>query len=248
MKPSTNHSIRIQGQRVKYRLVESKSARKLRIRIGPQGVEVIRPRTRLPTDVRAFLLANQNWIIDQLERVENFRHVRRPARSGLHVFLFRGERTRIHITKSTAGGPNRVNLTANGMTVVRGKSSKTHPAKSVEYWLRQQARQEILKQLGLITRRLKVSVGKVFVMEQQTKWGNCSAKGNLSFNWRLVLAPEFVLNYIVAHEATHLKVPNHSARFWLTLQSLCRVSTVQSCGVILNRFVALANNRRILHG
>jgi predicted metal-dependent hydrolase len=58
-------------------------------------------------------------------------------------------------------------------------------------------------------------------MGQRTKWGNCSASRNLSFNWRLILAPDFVLRYLVTHEAVHLAVPDHSAKFWLTVQSLC---------------------------
>jgi predicted metal-dependent hydrolase len=58
-------------------------------------------------------------------------------------------------------------------------------------------------------------------MGQRTKWGNCSAGRNLSFNWRLILAPDFVLRYLVTHEAVHLAVPDHSAKFWLTVQSLC---------------------------
>jgi predicted metal-dependent hydrolase len=58
-------------------------------------------------------------------------------------------------------------------------------------------------------------------MGQRTKWGNCSGLGNLSFNWRLILAPEFVLRYLVTHEVVHLAVPDHSQRFWLTVQSLC---------------------------
>lgn len=58
-------------------------------------------------------------------------------------------------------------------------------------------------------------------MDQRTKWGNCSARGNLSFSWRLVLAPAVVLRYLVTHEAVHLAIPDHSAKFWLTVQSLC---------------------------
>jgi predicted metal-dependent hydrolase len=58
-------------------------------------------------------------------------------------------------------------------------------------------------------------------MDQRTKWGNCSSRRNLSFNWRLILAPDYVLRYIVTHEAVHLAVPDHSPKFWLTVQSLC---------------------------
>jgi predicted metal-dependent hydrolase len=57
-------------------------------------------------------------------------------------------------------------------------------------------------------------------MGQRTKWGNCSSQRNLSFNWRLILVPEFVLRYLITLEAVHLAVPDHSAKFWLTVRSL----------------------------
>jgi hypothetical protein len=56
---------------------------------------------------------------------------------------------------------------------------------------------------------------------RQCREDSCSARQNLSFNWQLILAPDFVLRYLVTHEAVHLDVPDHSARFWLTVQSLC---------------------------
>jgi predicted metal-dependent hydrolase len=77
------------------------------------------------------------------------------------------------------------------------------------------------RQLDIIARKLRRQPGKVFIMGQRTKWGNCSALQNLSFNWRLIMAPEFVLRYIVTYEAVHLAVPDHSRKFWLTVQSLC---------------------------
>ena len=105
--------------------------------------------------------------------------------------------------------------------VRRGARSRTPVARSLENWLRRQARAEIEKQLAAVTARLRQRPGRVYVMGQRTKWGNCSAQRNLSFNWRLILAPDFVLRYLVTHEAVHLAVPDHSAKFWLTVQSLC---------------------------
>ena len=69
--------------------------------------------------------------------------------------------------------------------------------------------------------RLDVVPGRIYIMDQRTKWGNCSALGNLSFNWRIVMAPDSVLDYVVAHEVLHLMQPDHSPRFWLSLQSVC---------------------------
>jgi predicted metal-dependent hydrolase len=66
---------------------------------------------------------------------------------------------------------------------------------------------------------LGVSVERVQVRDQRTRWGSCSPRGTLSFNWRLVLAPPEVLDYVVVNELCHLRVPDHSRRFWQLVES-----------------------------
>jgi len=116
--------------------------------------------------------------------------------------------------------PTRVAIDEGRIVLTCGLEARTPLHRSLENWLRKQARSAIEQQLELLAKRLRRNYGSVYVMGQRTKWGNCSSLGNLSFNWRLVLAPDHVLKYIVTHEMVHLAIPDHSPKFWLTVQSL----------------------------
>ena len=222
MKTASPQFTTIAGRQVAYRVVHSKTAKKLRIRVGVSGVDVVKPVARNGECVDEFLEANGTWIIDQLDRVERFRTIRRPKTITAGTILYLGESLPVTVEfHNQRGGANRVQCEEGRILIIQSGQSTTSPAKSLEYWLRKQAKTELLRHLDTVLAKLKRKPGKVFVMEQRTKWGNCSALHNLSFNWRLIMAPEFVLRYLVTHEAVHLAVPDHSHRFWLTVQSLC---------------------------
>ncbi len=87
-------------------------------------------------------------------------------------------------------------------------------ARRVETWLRAEARRELGGRARLKAARIGRRVARVAVRETRSRWGSASDDGNLNFCWRLVLAPEAVLDYVVAHEVAHLEVMNHGPRFW----------------------------------
>lgn len=223
VRSASQHQIRLGDRVIDYRVVRSKAALKLRVRVGPDGVEVVQPVARGREEVPAFLAANGRWLVDQLGRAERLRQLRRPVHRVACEIPFRGEPTRVRIetTTSRAGG-NAVRFLDAEIVVSRGPASRTPVSRSLEHWLRREARRAIEAHLEVVIARLGRRPERVYVMGQRTKWGNCSSRRNLSFNWRLILAPDFVLRYLVTHEAVHLAVPDHSARFWLTVHSLCR--------------------------
>jgi predicted metal-dependent hydrolase len=218
---ASHQQIELRGRRIDYRLVVSRSARRLRLRVGPNGVEVLQPANRTSDDISIFLNQHKAWILDQLKRVDRLQKVSLAHRNKREI-LFLGKPTLVRIEETpgkTRG--NLVRLVDDEIVVQCSSGSRTPVARSLENWLRSRARTEIEKQLELITSRIGQRPRSVYIMGQRTKWGNCSAGRNLSFNWRLILAPEFVLRYLVIHEAVHLVVPDHSTKFWLTVQSYC---------------------------
>lgn len=222
MKPATLNSIQLAGRQVNYRLVRSATARTLRVRVGLAGVAVVQPTNRPAGEVEAFLYANDAWIIAQLERVEHLYPVRRPQFSEGGEILYRGVATPVQvIDHAHRVGPAKVIFEQDRLQIIRSRESRTSPARSLENWLRKQARVVIEQQVAVVASKLQRTPRNIYIKDQRTRWGSCSSHQNLSFNWRLIMAPEFVLHYLVTHEVVHLAVPDHSKRFWLTVQSLC---------------------------
>ena len=86
-------------------------------------------------------------------------------------------------------------------------------------WLRKEAKIIIQpKAIGMAT-KLNRKVGRITIRDTKSRWGSCTPSGNLSFCWRLILTPEWVLDYVIAHEVSHLRHLNHGPEFWQTVNS-----------------------------
>lgn len=222
IRASTPQTILLEGQEVECRFVRSPTATKLRIRVQPDSLEVVVPEGRDSAEAIDFVLENRAWVIVQRERARLLRAVMRPDKRMRGHILYRGVPVPVSVVQvDTWQAPNKVFLEAGAIAIAHGPDARTPVSRSLEYWLRKQARSSIEQHLVEIIKRVKRTPNRVYVMGQRTKWGNCSALGNLSFNWRLIMAPDYVLRYIVTHEMVHLAIPDHSQRFWLTVQSLC---------------------------
>jgi predicted metal-dependent hydrolase len=95
-----------------------------------------------------------------------------------------------------------------------------HLARRLRDHLVTMARTELARRARLLAERIGLKVAQVNVRDTKSRWGSCSGRGNLSFSWRLILAPEPVLDYVVAHEVAHLAEMNHGPRFWRLVESL----------------------------
>jgi len=90
----------------------------------------------------------------------------------------------------------------------------------LDAWLKRHAREEIGVRVEAMRARIGVAPGRLAIRDTRSRWGSASADGNLNFSWRLVMAPDWVLDYVVAHEVAHLKHMNHGPRFWALVEKL----------------------------
>lgn len=112
-------------------------------------------------------------------------------------------------------------------------------------WLKTEARMDLVERVSYHAARLDCQPNRLSVRDQATRWGSCTSTGRLSFSWRLIFAPAFVLDYVAAHEVAHLKEMNHGPRFWRVVkQTLPDMqkgrSWLKKNGAELHRFAAPA--------
>jgi predicted metal-dependent hydrolase len=210
------------GQDVTCRLCRSKHASRLRIRVTAEAVSVVLPPARSSRDGVDFLRRHERWVVEQLQRARKIISVRRTNIRKPGELLFRGELVGLSIEQRPHWNASaRITHQAGGIYIVGDVQDRVRLWKSLENWMRRQARAAIEQEIARLSKLLRRAPNVIYVMGQRTKWGNCSALGNLSFNWRLIMAPEYVLRYVVTHEMVHLAIADHSPKFWLAVQSLC---------------------------
>lgn len=123
------------------------------------------------------------------------------------------------------------------LVVLTAKADQAVIEKAVKEWYMNRARQVIPVRVEQYRRSLKEPVGMIRIKDVTSRWGSCSSKRNLNFNWRLVMAPMEVLDYVVVHELCHLKEMNHSPSFWRLVGEILPDYKVQrewlkTCGLI----------------
>src|SRR5690606_12348428 len=106
----------------------------------------------------------------------------------------------------------------DGAPVLLVPGDAAHQARRLTDWFKQQAQTDLEARTAVHAAQLGVSVKAVKLRSQASRWGSCSSSGNINYNWRLILAPPFVLDYVAAHEVAHLVEMNHSAAFWATVK------------------------------
>lgn len=208
--------VEIDGETVTVRVRESSRASTARILIGPERpLEIIVPAGTADARVDEMLTARRGWIASKRRRVAEVHN--RPAQLGVDrrgVVWLAGDAV---VVRRRDGAPARARL-AGGQLAVTAPDHQ-HAAAAIERWYRREAGVRLRDAAARESARLRLSYRSLAVRDQQTRWGSCSAQGNLSFNWRLVLAPVQVLDYVVVHELCHLRVPNHSKSFWQSLEA-----------------------------
>lgn len=171
-----------------------------------------------PAEVERFVERERGWITAALDRIEPQLEVvrrRRLADGGLLPYL--GHERRLRFVGAARPRP-RVELGAEEIVVRGAGQAEAERRALLERWYRGRARPHFEGLISEAARRHHLRPGRLSIRDQRTRWGSCSPAGDISLNWRLLLAPHAVGAYVVEHELAHLELSDHSPGFWALLR------------------------------
>jgi predicted metal-dependent hydrolase len=197
-------------------MVRNPRARRYLLRLRPDGTaRVTIPRGGSTAVARQFVERHAAWLERELQRLQT--QPRKPVvwKIGTEIFL-RGDAVRIE-----AGLNREVETVRFGSESVRVSDPAADLRLAIEGHLRQLATRELPPRVLELAARHGLTVRRVTVRSQKSRWGSCSRRGTISLNWRLIQTPAFVSDYICLHELMHLRQMNHSPRFWREMERVC---------------------------
>ena len=191
-----------------YTIRRSPRAKRTRVTVHPdRTVEVVLPKRAADREAHEAVRELQPWIERRLRALDRAGD-ELPRTPGTVPYL--GQ----ELTVVRQPGRTRAHRRGDQLLVPQAGARE-----AIERWYRNQARKEVAPRLDAAAARAGVRYTKLTIRGQRTRWASCSSTGAMSFNWRLLLAPPEILDYVVEHEVAHLTHMDHSPRFWALLES-----------------------------
>jgi hypothetical protein len=198
------------------------------ITIKPGGSMIVRAPSNVTDEAIAKVLAQKaSWISSKVEALSKSQPLQKERRtfSTGDVVTCAGEHYNLDIQRSP---DEKAYASASGTTLLlkvpfsppTGRPKQTAARAVLVAWYREEARILITRRAMQVAQRIGVEFQRIAIRDQKTKWGSCSSNNNLNFNWRILLAPPPVMDYIIVHEVCHLRVHDHSKAFWKLVGSI----------------------------
>ena len=200
--------INIKGKNIPLRLRRDARAQRMILRIDNkvEGAVVTLPLWTSEREALLMVQEKSDWVLTKLDTI--------PPKiffeSGATIPLL-GEYYNIF------HDPNQKEVVIKSRYEIRLGGRQEHLSRRLGDWLRKEAKIIIQPKAIEMAEKYNWKIGRISVRDTKSRWGSCASSGNLSFCWRLIFAPEWVLNYVIAHEVSHLRHMNHGSEFWQTV-------------------------------
>jgi len=217
VQPEPSHFLlRVGAEDITVNLRRNPRARRytLRVRAASRDVVLTIPARGTLKEALGFAQRHAGWVAVRLARLPDTIAFIPDA-----MFPLRGEPHRI-AHRAGARGTVWVETAEDGEKLIAVAGDAAHVARRVEDFLKREAKRDLHEAAHRHAGALGVTITRVTLRDTASRWGSCASSGALSFSWRLIFAPGFVLDYLAAHEVAHRREMNHGARFWATVDRL----------------------------
>jgi len=212
--------IKINNQTLEYTIIRS-NRKTLGLEIRPEKGLLIRAPKRISQQkIQEVIIKKSSWIIKKLEEVKEIKPEPKPLEfiTGEEI-LYLGEYYKIKIKEEKNCLRPKVLFKFDCFLIIVDYNIKNEERRQIirnalVVWYKNHAGLVINKRINIFKDRIGVEPALVRIKKQRKRWGSCSSMGNINFNWKLIMAPMSVLDYLVVHELAHLVHPNHSKEYW----------------------------------
>lgn len=214
--------LQMDGHQLEYRLLRSKR-RTIGFLIDDDGLRITAPRWVTVAEIESAIREKQRWIFSKLTEMRE-RSVRRLQpqmqwRDGASL-PYLGSDLTLRIIAAQASGIAWREDTRELTVSLPPDASEQQLKDRVQGWLQGEARRIFAERLPVYAEKLGVTYRSFALSSANTRWGSCTADGRIRLNWRLIHFAPPLIDYVIAHELSHLREMNHSPRFWATVQSI----------------------------
>ena len=194
------------------KVIYSNRSRKLTLRIDKkERIAVLTiPKYCSRKKAVSFVESHQDWVLDNLRRIPEFKSFQENE----NISIFGKSYQIVH---TDIRGNTRLDK-KNKILYISGGKEFLH--RRVKDFIKKEALAEFTKRSVEMAEKIGKTVHNVCIKDTKSRWASCSSLNNINYSWRLALAPEYVIRYIVAHEVSHLKHQDHSAYFWALVEFL----------------------------
>ena len=221
------HSIQYGNKRIDYEIKRGNREKTVAIHVNPTAaVTVLAPRRLNEERIRAIVQKKARWILEKQEFLKRNEHLTSPKEfvSG-ESFPYLGRQYRLKVLR-TGGGPGGTCKLIQGRFQVEiegdlgAEEEKRSVRKALTAWYLRHAGEKVKERIDQLAKQLGKYPQRIEIKEQKRRWGSCSRSGVIRLNWKIIMTPISILDYVIVHELCHLIHPHHSPQFWNKVQSI----------------------------
>ena len=221
------NSIQYGNKRISYEIKRGNRKKTVAIHVNPTAtVTVLAPRRLNEERIRAIVQRKARWILEKQEFLKRNEHLSSPKGfvSG-ESFPYLGRQYRLKIIRSNNGAGGICKL-INGRFQVEvegglgAEEEKGSVRKALTVWYLRHAGEKVKERIDQLAKQLGKYPQRIEIKDQKRRWGSCSRSGVIRLNWKIIMTPISILDYVIVHELCHLVHPHHSPQFWNKVQSI----------------------------